>query len=519
MKAEDKIGEKKENTNKKSNLVKSLKKANSGFAKLLKKLQKVKINKKILRYCIVAIVALVLVIGLGKLIFKEDVVTYPLVFNTSEGDLYLLDSDAKNGDDALKLAVSESVSNMVYANNINRYLLFKKGSDLYLYDAKAKEETTKIVENVKSYIFSLNDKYVVSLDNDDNLSVYNYKKNTKIESDISEIIAVSEDKVIFEKDSVIYIRSINPKKEDREKITAEYGSYMKFSEDGKNVIYINKENDLISYNTKKNKENKIASNVKNYYCDNESCEKMFYLTDEDTKTIYYYDKKETKVAEGIYAVLATDVKNKQVVYSITDDGKYTIYFQTVGKNSSKIEDNLTSIRTLKIYKGKEIYYITGKNEVKYARISNNKIAERPKSLGADVTGYLYLYKDGYAFVSDVDSKSNGTLYIAKNGKAKKIDTDVNSSIITVNKDGSKIYYYKDYDITGTLYVTSGSKNKKIDENVYTFTYINDDLLYYIKDYSTAKSRGDLFIYRKGKTIRVKESVSRIASSPFSYKLK
>lgn len=503
---------------KNSKLSSSLKKANNGIVKALKKLKKIKININ-LKYIVMAIVVVLVIIGLGKLLFNDRTVNYPVVFNTSEGDLYLLDSKFKKDEEALKLAVGESVSNVLYANNTDRYVLFKKSNDLYLFDKKSQEETSKLVENVKTYSFSMDDKYIVILDNDDNLSIYNYKSNTKIESDVSEIIGVTEDKVLFEKDSVIYVRSINPKKDDREKVTAEYGSYMQFSEDGKNIIYINKENNLIRYDVKKKKEDKVASNVKTYYCDLESCDKMFFIETGDTKVIYYYDgKNSTKVADGIYSVLATDLEHKQVVYSTVDDGKYSIHYHTVGKKAVKVEENLTVIRTLKIFEGKEIYYITGKNEVKYVKIKGDSV-EKPKSLGTGVTGYLYQYNDGYAFVSDVDSKSNGTLYLAKNGKAKKIDSNVNSSIITVNSEGNKIYYFKDYDGVGTLYVTSGSKNKKIDENIYTFAYISDDLLYYIKDYSSDKGRGDLFIYNKGKSNRVKENVSRIASSPVGFKLK
>lgn len=503
---------------KKGNFSSILKNIKGSIANFIKNLKKIKINKNILKYSIVGIVVILLVFGLGNMIFKDNNINYPVIFNNSEGDLYLLNSKASSVDDSVKLAVGEAVSNAKYANTTDRYVLFKKSNDLYLYDAKLKEETVKIAENVKNYTFSLDDKYIVILDNDDNLNVYNYKTTIKMDSDVSEIVAVSEDKVVFEKDSVIYVRGLT-KKDDRYKVTAEYGSNLKFSEDGKNIVYLNKDNDLIKYNTKKNKDEKLASNVKNYYCDLESCNTLFYLASGDTKVIYYYDgKKESKVAEGIYSILTTDLEYKQIVYSTTKDGKYTIHYQTVGKDAITVEEDLTSIRTLKIYKGKEIYYITGKNEVKYAKINNNSI-DKPKSLGADVTGYLYVYKDGYAFVSDVDSKSNGTLYLAKGGKAKKIDNNVNSSLLTTSKDGNRIYYFKDYDVVGTLYVTSGSKNTKIDENVYTFAYINDDLLYYIKDYSNAKARGDLFIYNHKKARRVSEGVSRIASSPVSFKLK
>ena len=91
-------------------------------------------------------------------------------------------------------------------------------------------------------------------------------------------------------------------------------------------------------------------------------------------------------------------------------------------------------------------------------------------------------------------------------------------MITISKKGNKIYYLKDYKTSGDLFVTSGGKGKKIADDVYTFEYINDDLIYYIKDYSTSKSRGDLYKYN-GKTIKLADNITRIASSPVNFEVK
>lgn len=510
----------KSQSSKKINL-KGLNKFLKNFIKVIKNsfkaLREVRIGPVTGNIILVVIVALLFIILLGN-IFSDKNLNYPVIYNNSDGDLYLLNSKDKNDEKAIKLAVGESVSNVVYANTSERYVLFMKNEDLYLYDTKQKGETTKIIDNVISYTFSDDDKYIIALCEDNSLRVYNFKEEEKLDSDVSDVIALSKDKILYEKEKTLYVRSLNYKKDDRQKVTEEYETQVKLTEDGKSILYINEARELISYNIKKDNDEVLAKNVSSYYCNTEDCEKLFYIESDDTKKIFYYDgKKEIEVAKDIYAVSDYDIENKQIIYSTIEDGLYTLYYQKVGKDAVVIEDELTSIRTVKLFNGKDIYYINGDNEVKYVKVSGAKIGD-VKTLANDVSGYLYSYKDGFAFVADVDSNSRGTLYLAKNGKAKEIDSDVNYSLITISKKGNKIYYLKDYKTSGDLFVTSGGKGKKIADDVYTFEYINDDLIYYIKDYSTSKSRGDLYKYN-GKNIKLADNITRIASSPVNFEVK
>ena len=109
--------------------------------------------------CVVVLVVLALsCCGGGK-----DI-AYPLVYKTSEGDIMLLNEKGKEKD-AVKLA-SEGSVNVKYANTTNRYLIFRKNGSIYLYDAKAKEETSKIVADASTAYWTPNDKYIIALDDD-----------------------------------------------------------------------------------------------------------------------------------------------------------------------------------------------------------------------------------------------------------------------------------------------------------------------------------------------------------------
>ena len=486
------------------------------IVKFLKKLQKIEVGKFNGLHVFVAgvLVLLLFVVALGD---NDKEPSYPIVFNDVEGDLYLIDTKIKNDDDAIKLGNGESSSNVIYANTTDRYILFQKNESLYLYDAKEKEETTEIVPNIADYTFSEDDKYVVALNKEDDLIVYNFKESKRIEKDVASIIALSKDKILYEKENILYVRSINPKKDDRLKVTEDFDANIRFSEDGKNIVYTDSDRKLHIFNIKKDEDDTIAKDVSSYYCDDKSCEKLFYVESVDTKTVYYYDGKDRQsMVKDIYSINAYDVTEKQLVFTKIDEKEYSLYYQKVGKDPVLIEDKLSNLRTVKLFKGKDIYYINADNEIKYVSIHGAKLGHL-KTIGEDVSGYLHLYEDGYAFVGDVKN-TKGTLYLAKNGKAKEIDDKVNSSLITVSNDGKSIYYLKDYKTTGDLYVTKGGKGKEIEKDVYNYEYVKDNLIYLIKDYSISKSRGDLYRYTN-KSVLIAEDITRIASIPTHFELK
>lgn len=472
------------------------------------------------------VVVLILLLIIGKAIGGSKDIDYAVVYTDSDDNLYLLGAGQKKSDKAIKLSGDGGVSSVLYANTSNRYVLFEKNDALYIYDSKSKDETTKIVSDVSNYTFTENDKYVVALDTDKNLYSYNFKGDKeKIDSDVTDAVGLTNEKIVYVKDGSLYVKSLNTKKDDREKIADDYKSAT-LSEDGKSVAYIDTDNDLSVYTVSSKKSNKIASDVTSKYCD-ESCKKLYYVvTDDEEKTLYYYNGKDSeKIASDISSVLKTDVDRNMVVYSVADGGSsssdddeddddeaksltYTLYFKKGTKDAYKIEDDLDGINKVYLYEGKDLYYITSDKELKYGKVSGAKV-NSVKTIAEDLaSSYFDDYKGGYAFVADADDDGNGDLYVVKSGKTKKIDSDVNYSYTVVNNDGTKIYYMKDYKKSGDLYLNG----KKIDSDVYSFNYVKDGLVYYLKDYSSSKNKGDLYIYT-GKSTKIAEDIKRIASTP------
>ena len=466
-----------------------------------------------------AVVVVLLLILIVKGLFGSKDVEYPVIYNNSDSDLYLMTTKVKTEDKAVKLSNGDSAYYVMYANTSNRYVLFEKNESLYLYDSKKKDETSKIVSDIESgsYAFTEDDKYVIAMDKDGTVYSYNFKGDKqKLDSDVSTMYDYTNSKILYSKDGELYVRSINAKKDDKVKVTGEYTSYVypSLSEDGKNVIYANEDSELYVYNVSKKSGTKVASDVSSYVCDTKSCNNMYYLVSDGDNVIYYYNGKESKKMVEDATIAATDVDKQLLVYKVVDGEDVALYFKKGNSDAVKIEDDLDGVSTVRIYNGKEIYYKTSDDEVKYAKISGSKVTG-VKSIAEDA-GTLYEYKNGLVFVADQNKEgTSGDLYFASNGKAKKVDSDVYTSKIKVSNNGSKVYYMKDYKTTGDLYVTSGGKGKKIDSDVYTYQYVKDNLIYYIKDYSSSKSRGDLYRYT-GKAVKIAEDVTRLATTPNSF---
>lgn len=459
----------------------------------------------------VAIITIILMFFLIKSIFFNKKVTdYPMIYNKKGGELVLINKKDKT----VSLSSNDSIKDVLYANNTNKYVLFVKNSSLYLYKANKKDETIKIMGNVKKYYFSPNDKYIVSVDEDDNLYVYNYKKNEKIVSDIKEVKAVTDDEVIYLKDGKLCKRSLKYNKEEVKKIDDNFGRELTLL-NNKILIYLDSNKTLKLYNLKNEDTTKIDEDVSAYYAFND-LEEFYYLTLDST--LYYYDgTKSNKVANDIYDVASVDVENKEIVYSKYDK-KYSLYFQKGTKEASVIEKDLkNNINYVYIFNNKAVYYINKDNELMFARINGSKVGKSRTVIGDVEALSFQKTKDGYVFLADATKKGLGTLYITNSYKAKKIDSDVVRTNIRINNDGSTIYYFKDYSNgSGSLYYSKGNKPKLIDEDVYKYQYVKDKMIYYIKDYDKTNRFGDLYQYT-GKVQKIDEKVVGIATVNNEYK--
>lgn len=502
----------------------------STFAEIWKKIKKLakKVAKQIQAfsrrefgkvkgsYILFGATALVVVL-LFLLIFGKNNkgIDYPVIFNNSEGELLSLTKNS-NSNKAVKLSNSSLTYEVKYANTTTQYALFIKNSDLYLYNVKKKDETIKLCSKVDFYSFTENDNYIIMTDEDNNLYTYNFKgEKEKLESDITYIVDYNNDYILYAKDDTLYLKSLNYKKTERKTINAEFRSG-NLSKDGKEVLYRNKDNELHIYTVKNGKDKTIASNVDGVAYGKNNFSKLYYnsYNDNNEYDLYFYDGKTNKIASDVDEIITYDVDRSIIIYV---NSKEELYYQKGTKEAVKILDNYFNSSKVKLFKNSGIYYTNDKNELYYIKIKGAKLGKTTK-LTDSVNSYLYPYKNGYAFIANTDSELKGTLYMANGSKIKRIDTDVYDGSIVVSNNGKRIYYLKNYSsLSGDLYYSNGSKPKKIDSNIYRFQYVKDDLIYYLKDYSSSKIKGDLYRYT-GKKTKIAESVTSIAETPNTYEL-
>lgn len=469
--------------------------------------------------CLVGIILLVLVVGstISNTI-DSKVQDYPVVYKSNDNKLMLLQPNSKIGKE-VKLSSEGLASNVMYANKTERYLLFVKNDGLYLYDSKSKEETTKLVSNISDYYkFTEDDKYIVMMDDNNNLYVYNYRGEKEVlDRNIKTIEGLSKKNIIYIKEGALYIKELKSPKKDSVKIVD--GIYQaRVTTNGKKIYYIDSSRELYEYNVSKKKNTKIDTGVSQLYMSEETG-KMYYLTNDTNRyyTTYYYDgKKSEKISENVSSVVDYNADKEQLLY-LTSEDYYTLYYQKGTKKAQRIDNKFNSSSIKAYIHEDEIYYVNSKNELKYTKIRGAKLGRIIK-VSKDVESELYVTKKGYVYLSDLDDNSNGNLYIASGGTARKIDSNVRDLKLKVSNNGKKVYYLKDFEKNaGTLCVSSGRKGKELAKDVYSYQYVNDKLMYYVKNYSLSGNSGDLYRY-DGEHEKIASDTYGIATMPNSFKL-
>ena len=457
--------------------------------------------------------------SLVSTINSVESIDYPVVYKTNDKKLMLLNAnDGK--DEAIKIGSEGQTSDVMYAHSTNRYVLYVKNDGLYLYDSKSKEETTKLVANIAEwYEFTDDDKYVIMLDDSNNLYVYDFKNESeKIESNITSIVGYSNKNVIYTKDGSLFIKGLKASKDDKKKISDSYYNRPVLLDNGKYVYFIDSSKNLYKYNVSKDRNEQIDSNVGQMYVSEETG-KMYYY--KDGANLHYYDGKDNEeIAKDVVYIADNDPDAGQILY-LKKNNKYELYYQKGTKEADLIDDSLDNgAITAYIYDNKAIYYIDSKHDLNYAKIKGAKIK---RVIKVDDEVYdLYSVKKGFVYVTDIKDGNSGTLYITNGPEAKKIDENVSSvrSNIKVSNSGKKIYYLKNFEETsGDLYVSSGREGKKIVKNVCSYEYANDDLIYYVSNCSMVNNfnyPGDLYKYDGKSTKLATDITAPIATMRDSY---
>lgn len=468
---------------------------------------------------------------IGSLFRTNITPDYPFVFMGSDNRLRVI---TRNNDVNNITDISET--DIVYANDDIRHILYTDSGNLYLLDTTSTDNKKLLTNKASSYGFSSDDKYVYYIETNKDLYIYNRRNSSSylVDSNVSKLLDVSLNYVIYEKDNSLLVKDIDNQTIDT--IAKSYEDII-ISKDGKKMLYstLNTDESLsyYLYNFTNFDNTRVLTNIEKLLTYNTNFTKFIYTT-KTTDTINIYnnikdslasnDKKyvassnegltkeeqEAKKAEQKlveernkmrdyaknYTVSAYDVyyQNNQTktLLASSVDKVYTydlasrlLIYTKMNWNSDFDLSNYTSLDEFK----KDIE--TTKENGLY--FQNDLEASLVKEAVNDTLVVTYLKGDGIYFTED------NTLYYSKvsNKHAssyKKIDENLSLSIKNYDSAMGLVYLVKEND-SNTLKLASSGKTTVVNTNVYS-EYLTisetENSIYYIKDY--ANNAGKLIIY-------------------------
>ena len=215
----------------------------------------------------------------GILMLSFALVFGGLIFRSKSHRLMFITKSNNNKNDIASI----SNASIVYANNNTRFLLYTNNNALYLLDTTVGGAGTKISNNVLSYGFSLDDKYVYYIDNDNDFYIYgrNDEKKTKIADKVNKIELVKDNHMIYNQNGKLIYQELdsNPVVISDNYVTVE------LNRDSKLILYsvINEDlKDYYIYDIQNNESKKVLEGITKLYTKDNNFTKFIYTTPSNT---------------------------------------------------------------------------------------------------------------------------------------------------------------------------------------------------------------------------------------------
>ncbi|MCR4600012.1 MAG: zinc-ribbon domain-containing protein [Acetatifactor sp.] len=413
--------------------------------------------------------------------FMDEGSVYDCVIS-DDGKLLFFPDKFERSDDGVNLFVRkltnlkkepvkmDSSVETYYVNDKATLVTYRKTTtDLYQYNVK-KQDKEKIASEVSEFRVNDDGSRVVYRKSTGELYVWNRKDSEKIDSEVSRLQAVYDKTIYYVKDGTLY-KKVGSK--DKEKIASDVSSVVRVYESGQ----------------------------------------VYYVKSDDGKVLYYFDGKESsKVLENFGSTYGSTTKNPMLIVSAkeSEDDLMPKYYLVVKKDANEMDyEKVGSVRFQS--EGKFVYFIADMNndgdegDLYKASISGTKLGKADK-VDSDVsTRLLSLNSDDKIYYAKDVKNGTGDLYVNK----KKLDSDVYVGRVSYSKKTKQFFYLTDYSNgKGTLKVGK-SKGKKVMDDVSRFVVLPDGKVLFLYDYSTKYYKGELYLYKGGKPVKLDDEVSDI----------
>lgn len=474
----------------------------------------------------------ILLLLVGSLFRTNITPDYPIVFKGADNRLMVI---TRNNDVNDITNIEET--DIVYANNDVRYILYTDKNTLYLLDTTSTNNKKILTNNANSYGFSSDDKYVYYIENNKDLHLYNRKtaSDTLIDTDVTKFLDISLNYAIYEKDNCLIVKDTETGSSD---IAAKSYEEIILSKDGKKMLYSNLNTDeslnYYLYNFVDSSNERILTNIKELLSYNANFTKFIYTTKTtDTINIYNNIKDSKASSDKKFVALDKDSVTKEEYEAnqklaaeinlrneMRDYAKnytvsaYDVYYQN-NQTKTLLASSVNKVYINDITDRKLIYTKMNWNS-NFDLASYTSLEEFKKDIEANKENGLYykvidteasLVKENVNETLVVELLSGDGIYFSednnlyyskvtnkKAGAYKLVAENLINSIKDMTSDVGLIYLVKEND-TNTLKYISGGKSSVISTNVYS-EYITisetENAIYYLKDYEN--NQGKLMLY-------------------------
>ena len=372
--------------------------------------------------------------------------------------------------------ISESYKT-VELNKDNKLVLYsilnEDVKDYYIYDVYS-NTSTKVLEGV-----------VKLYDKDNNYTKFIYTTKTTHVKDFSN--AILDEHKTSDKNFVSY------EYEDYTSRRINKETYEKNQKEQKNIDFRNQIREQVKelgkigydlYYKNNNNTTLIESNIEDLYYHNIKTLMFSY-------TAYSYDNNALNIDDY------TEVEKFKEDF---DNARLkSMYFKYNTNEASQTYKNITSQAKInaKIYiRNNSEYYLLVENngyyDLYYSKI-NNRTARLVGEIDTNLLSSKLIedYANGYLFVNYINNRYY--LNLVTEGRTRTLAEDVNPDNIVVSENHEAVYYLKSTgEYVNDLVVYNGFRHSTQASNIYSFMYINNDLIYVTKNYDAKTKTSDLY---------------------------
>ena len=379
---------------------------------------------------------------IGSLFRTNVTPDYPIVFKGADNRLMVI---TRNNDVNDITDIDET--DIVYANSDIRYILYTDKNTLYLLDTTSTENKKILTNKASSYGFSSDDKYVYYIENNKDLYIYNRKTSSTylVDSNVTKLLDVSLDYVIYEKDNSLLVKNIATQTIDT--VAKSYEDII-LSKDGKKMLYSNLNQDeslsYYLYNFSDFSNDRVLSNIEELLNYNPNFTKFIYTTKTtDTINIYNYIKDSKASSDKKFVALDKNSATKEEL-----EANKRLQEEISLRNEMR---DYAKNYTVKAY---EVYYQNNQtktllassvNKVYIDDITDRKIIYTKMNWNSnfDLSNYTSLEE----FKKDIETnKENGLYYKITDSEASLIKENVNDTLAVELLGNDEIYFSEDNNL-------------------------------------------------------------------------